>query len=85
VLQVLEQGSPDALADASPALDIKDRQENVLVGQRNDVDPVRGDNVEALQVAIRPTVQRQGDGDIKAAQKCRQQWLQDAVQLGDPS
>jgi len=84
VLQVLEQGSPDALADANPALDIKDRQENVFVGQRNDVDPVRGDNVEALQVVIRPTVQRQGDGDIKAAQKCRQQWLQDAVQLDDP-
>jgi len=64
VLQVLEQGSLDTLADVSPALDIKDRQENVIVGQRNDVDPVRGDNVEALQVAIRPTVQPQGDGDV---------------------
>jgi len=46
---------------------------------------MRGDNVEALQVAIRPTVERQGDGDVEVAQKCRQQWLQDVVQLGDPS
>ncbi|CAK9195464.1 unnamed protein product [Sphagnum troendelagicum] len=38
---------------------------------------------EALQVAVRLAVQRQGDGDVEAAQKCRQQWLQDAIQLGD--
>ncbi len=44
---------------------------------------MRGDNVEALQVAVRLAVQRQGDGDVEAAQKCRQQWLQDAIQLGD--
>jgi len=66
-LQVLEQGSPDMLADANPALDIKDRHENVFIGQRSDVDPVRGDNVEAFQVAIWPAIQRQGDGDIQAA------------------
>ncbi len=71
-LQVLEQGSPDALANASPAFDVKDHQENALVGQRNDVDLVCGDNVETLQVAVRPAVQRQGDGDVQAAQKCRQ-------------
>ncbi len=55
-LQVLEQGSPDVLVDASPALDVKDCRENALVVQRSDVDPIRGDNVEALQVAIRPTI-----------------------------
>jgi hypothetical protein len=47
-LQVLEQGSPNMLVDVSLALDVKDHQENALVGQRSDVDPVRGDNVEAL-------------------------------------
>ncbi len=57
-LQVLEQGNADALGDASLALDVKDCQENALVRQRNDVDPMRGDNVKALQVAVRPTVQR---------------------------
>jgi len=67
------------LANTSPALDVKDRQENVLVGQKNDVDPMRGDNVEAFQVVVRPAVQRQGDGNVQAAQKCHQQWLQDAV------
>jgi len=46
------------LANASPALDVKDRQENVFVGQKNDVDPMRGDNVEAFQVVVRPAVQR---------------------------
>ncbi len=40
------------LVDANPALDVKDCQENVLVGQRSDVDPVRGDNLEAFQVVI---------------------------------
>jgi hypothetical protein len=58
VLEVLEQGSPNALANASPALDVKDREENALVGQRSDIDLVRGDNVEALQVTVRPAVQR---------------------------
>ena len=43
-----------------------------------------GDNVEALQVAGRLFVQSQGDGDIQVAQKCHQQWLQDAIQLSDP-
>ncbi len=56
VFQVLEQGSLDALADANPAFDIKDCQENVLIGQRSDIDWVRGDNIEALQVAVRPVV-----------------------------
>jgi len=55
-LHVLEQGSPDTLADASPTLDVKDRKENALVGQRSDVDPMHGDNVEALQVTVRPVV-----------------------------
>ncbi len=58
MLEVLEQGSPNALANASPALDVKDREENALVGQRSDIDLVRGDNVEALQVTVRPAVQR---------------------------
>jgi hypothetical protein len=51
-LQVLEQGNPDTLADTSLALDVKDRQENAFVGQRNDVNLVHGDNIEALQVAV---------------------------------
>jgi len=55
------------LVDVSPAFDVKDRQENALVGQRSDVDPVRSDNVEALQVVVRPAVQRQGDGDVQVA------------------
>jgi hypothetical protein len=63
-LQVLEQGNPDTLADTSLALDVKDRQENAFVGQRNDVNLVHGDNIEALQVAVWPAVQRQGDGDV---------------------
>ncbi len=84
MLQVLEHGSPDALVDVSPAIDVKDRHENALVGQRSDVDLVRGDNVESLQVAVRLVVQHQGDGDVQVAQKCRQQWFQDAVQLDDP-
>ncbi len=71
-LQVFEQGSLNALADASPAFDVKDRHENVLIGQRSNVDPVRGDDIETFQVVIRPAVQRQGDGNVRVAQKCRQ-------------
>ena len=78
--KILDQRSLDALTDTS--LDVKDREENALGRHRGDVDPMRGDNVEALCVAVRTTIQRQGDGNIQVIHKCHQQWFQDAIHLG---
>ena len=55
-LPAVEQDRPNALADASLAFDVDDHQQKTFRRHRGDVEPVRGDNIEALQVTVKPTV-----------------------------